>query len=79
MVLLSSHELHLLDIGALRRHIKFGQVSEIEAWIKRAKSIGGLSADATRLIEKLMVLSERIDLETMSELIDDFDSPASFI
>lgn len=79
MALLSPDELSTLDIETLRKHIELGRISEIEQWHVKARLHKDLSYDAQRLVAKVESLIKRVDLKGLSDLLDQMDSPASFI
>ena len=79
MVLLPHNDLNSLDLGTLRRYLKLGQLSEIEQWLDRAKSMKHLAPESSRFVQKLDEAVRMVDLDAIQSLIDQVDTPLSFI
>lgn len=79
MALLPHDDLIRLDLGRLRQLVKHGQFSEIELWIAHAKSLPSLEADSIRLLLKIEAAAKVVDLEQVQALIDQVDTPLSFV
>lgn len=78
MELLTSEDQRALDFTRLRVHLKLGQLSEIDSWLHQAR-VASISAHASRVLEKLEAAYQRVDLDAMQQLIDQFDAPLSFV
>lgn len=79
MVLLPHNDLNSLDLGTLRRYLKLGQLSEIEQWLDRAKAMKHLAPESSRFVQKLDEAVKMVDLDAIQSLIDQVDTPLSFI
>lgn len=79
MVLLPMNDMGVLDLNRLRVHVKLGQITEIEGWVERAKKIPGLSPVSHMFVARMEKACQVLDLQLTSQLLDQFDSPASFV
>ncbi|MCY1372397.1 hypothetical protein D9M69_595990 [compost metagenome] len=79
MALLPHDDLVELNLTRLRQLVKLGQLSEIEIWLNRAKTLHGLSSDSQRLLIKLDAAVKLVDLHEVQALIDQVDTPLSFV
>ena len=79
MVLLPHNDLNSLDLEALRRYLRLGQLSEIEHWLDRAKSMNHLAPESSSFVQKLDEAVKRVDLDAIQSLTDQVDTPLSFI
>lgn len=77
MALLPDVELDRLQLDDLRAHLRLGQLSEIEEWIKSVESAAGLSAEAERFLRKVRQAAADVDLAAIKLLIDQIDTPLS--
>lgn len=76
---LAASDARALQLDRLRTHIQLGQVTDIEGWVTRAKSLPGLGSEARSFVAKVDQASQVLDLQQIAQLLDQFDSPASFI
>ncbi len=76
---LTAADARALQLDQLRTHIQLGQVTDIEGWVTRAKSLSGLGTEAQSFVAKVDQASQVLDLQQIAQLLDQFDSPASFI
>lgn len=78
MDLLPRKEFVDLDFVSLRRLIRLGQISEIGEWIESAKALD-LPQEARDLVQQLHKAYLRVDLNAMQCLLDQADTPLSFV
>lgn len=79
MALLPHDDLKLLNLDRLRQWVRLGQLSEIEVWLKAAKRLPGLGAETQRLLVKMEMAVKLVDFQRLQELIDQVDTPLSFV
>lgn len=79
MALLPHDDLARLDLKRLRSFIKLGQISEIEHWIEMSKLEESLCMESKRLLVKVERAMRQMDLRGVDELLDQVDTPVSFL
>lgn len=79
MALLPHSDILDLNLMQLRKIVKLGQLSEIEIWLKRAYALPGLSPESLRLLSRIREAVDVVDLDEVQSLLDQVDTPLSFI
>lgn len=79
MALLPHVDLEVLNLSTLKKLVRLGQLSEIESWLEHAKSLPGLGLDSQRLLRKIENAVKVVDLPEIQALIDQVDTPLSFV
>ena len=79
IALLPNAEIQDLNLSKLRKIVKLGQLSEVESWIQKAYSLRNLSPESLRLLDRIKAAVAVVDLEEVLSLLDQVDTPLSFI
>ena len=79
MALLPHGDLEYLNLSKLKKLVKLGQLSEIESWLAHAKSLQGLGPESHRLLTKIEAAVKVVDLPEIQALVDQVDTPLSFV
>lgn len=79
MALLPHSDLELLNLTKLKRLVKLGQLSEVEVWLSRARTLEDLGPESRHLLAKIEAAVKIVDLSEVQALIDEVDTPLSFI